>query len=44
MMYTPSIVRISGILPDLLTLGDKEMLERAAETGMATNTSCSAIC
>src|SRR5262245_44527197 len=44
MSYTPSIVRINGVLPDLSTLGDKEKSERAAEveqTGMSTNTSCS---
>jgi ribonuclease BN (tRNA processing enzyme) len=44
MLYTPSIIRINGVLPDLSTLGDKEKSERAAEverTGMSTNTSCS---
>ena len=44
MSYTPSVVRINGVLPDLSTLGDKEKSERAAEveqTGMSTNTSCS---
>jgi phosphoribosyl 1,2-cyclic phosphodiesterase len=43
-MYTPSIVRINGVLPELSTLGDKEKSERAAEVkqaDMTTNTSCS---
>jgi hypothetical protein len=37
-------VRINGVLPDIHTLGDEEISERAAEVkrlGLNANTSCS---